>query len=410
MAATSAATGMLKGNVFISYEGGKQRSQQVPDVTPSNPASRFRRAVALSQQEAWPEAFRDFDDYIRWQPIGKGIKGNKTLANAFYGRALCHVKLNSRAQAVCDLHECIRVGPEDEQMTEDECSRVPAAHVALFALLTACPELEEEAAALKAAHESAALMASAQETDDADLACFEGKLWRAPLTQLDGAVKRACDAGKTPLLLDSTGTADVAFLYQHATVVEAKQLVLEVRSPARSLSDLKTARWGLRKKLVHAMRWGHTLVVRLSDTAPDFAYYCDAAHFPLAVFDHAALPAGTDAAADPVFKHVLRESDTADCGGHLFVPETFQVVLTSSFSADVYEEHLSRALPTLDSGVQPILLFELTDEMREAEGLVATSAPGEGGGPVLGMAEQMASTHWGGASAMQFGVGKGDVD
>ena len=27
-AATSAATGMLKGNVFISYEGGKQRSQQ----------------------------------------------------------------------------------------------------------------------------------------------------------------------------------------------------------------------------------------------------------------------------------------------------------------------------------------------------------------------------------------------
>lgn len=272
------------------------------------------------------------------------------------------------------------------------------------------PQLEEEARALQAADEAHAPTSAEGATDVASLACYEGKLWRAPLTQLEAAVERAYEAGKTPLLLDSTGTADVAFLYQLSTVIEAKQLVLEVRSPAKSARDLATARFGLRKKLVHALRWGHTMVVRLSDTAPDWPYYCDAAHFPLEIFDRPLLPSGKDAAADPVFSKVLRESDTADAGGHLFVPETFGVVLTSSFSEEVYEEHLSRALSNLHSGVQPIVLFELSEAMREAEGLATLSGSGGDGadtGPVLGMAEQM-SQNWGNARAMQFA--KGDVD
>ena len=74
---------------------------------------------------------------------------------------------------------------------------------------------------------------------------------------------------------------------------------------------------------------GHTLVIRLADTAPNFAYYCDPAFFPLALFDRARLPAGTDCTLNAHFKQVLRESDTAESGGHLFVPETFRVVLTS---------------------------------------------------------------------------------
>ena len=309
-----------------------------------------------------------------------------------------------------DLRECLRVGPEDEQLTDEDASRVPAAHVALFCLLTASPRLEAEAATLK--DQLDALAPPTEDAEAADVACFEGKLWRAPLTQLDPAVERACAAGRTPLLLDSTGAVDVAFLYQHATIIEAKQLVLEVRAPNASASSLAAARWGLRRKLVHALKWGHTLVIRLADTAPNFAYYCDPAFFPLALFDRARLPAGTDCTLDAHFKQVLRESDTAESGGHLFVPETFRVVLTSSFSPDVYEAHLGASLPDLETRVQPIVLFELSDAEREAQGLPALAPNDSQGvhpdaaGPVLGMAEAM--SHWGDAKPMQFA--KGELD
>ena len=150
-------------------------------------------------------------------------------------------------------------------MTEDNVSRVPAAKVALWALLSACPNLEHEAQALKDKADAAACAAADAEgeCDGGFVACFEGRLWRCALTQLEGAVERAFAAKKTPLLLDSTGTADVAFLYQSATVVEAKQLVLEVRAPEDTLcdrprepraSDLAAARWRLRKQLVHGER------------------------------------------------------------------------------------------------------------------------------------------------------------
>lgn len=331
----------------------------------------FRKAVALRKDGAWHQAVRELDEFIRYSPDFKGAKGNRTLAEAFYNRALCRARLGQRAHAVHDLHECVRIGPEDEQMTEDDASCVPTAHVALFVLLTSEPHLAEEAQAIKEAAADEAIAPTEDEADHSDLACFEGKLWRAPVTMLDPAVERSCASGRTPLILDSTGTADVAFLYKHATIIEAKQLVLEVRSPARSAHALASARWALRKKLVHALRWGHTLVVRLSDTAPDFAYYCHEAYFPLALFDRGTLPRGKDAARDAVFKQVLREKDVADTGGAFFVPESFNVVVTSTFSPDVYETHLTDALPQLETNVQPVALFEPSDAAREAEALAA---------------------------------------
>lgn len=260
----------------------------------------------------------------------------------------------------------------------------------------ACMQLEEQAKAAKAEYDALQAAASSGRTYDEDVARYEGKLWRAPLTQLEGAIERAVGAGKTPLLLDSTGTADVSFLYRHATVIEAKQLVLQVRAPAKSLRDLHAARWGLRRKLVHAMRWGHTLVVRLSDSAPNFEYYCEPTMFPLALFDRALLPCGKDAAADAIFGKVLRESDLADSGGHLYVPETFSVVVTSTFAPEVYEEHLSASLPNLETHVQPVALFELSEAAREAQGLGTLASSGADTAPVLGMAEAM-SSNWGGA-------------
>ena len=50
-----------------------------------------------------------------------------------------------------------------------------------------------------------------------------------------------------------------------------------------------------------------------------------------------------------------------------FVPPTFGVVVTSTFSPEVYETHLADALPSLETLLQPVSLFELSDAAREAE-------------------------------------------
>ena len=54
-----------------------------------------------------------------------------------------------------------------------------------------------------------------------------------------------------------------------------------------------------REQLVHAMRWGHMLVVRMANTAADFrGTYCSADAFPPEVFDYARLPCGNDASKE----------------------------------------------------------------------------------------------------------------
>ena len=101
------------------------------------------------------------------------------------------------------------------------------------------------------------------------------------------------EKGKTALLLDSTAerVSDNYFMYAEATVVEAKKLVLEVRSAG---TPLEAVREQLRAELVHAMRWGHSLVVRMTNTAADFAgSYCAPDAFPVELFDAAAVPAAS---------------------------------------------------------------------------------------------------------------------
>jgi hypothetical protein len=102
-------------------------------------------------------------------------------------------------------------------------------------------------------------------------------------------------AGKTPLLLDATDTrvTDMYFMCtrraapppsappafpaglsvracggcaadSEATVVEAKKVVTDVRMAG---TTVEAAREGLRTQLVHAMRWGHLLVVRMANSA-----------------------------------------------------------------------------------------------------------------------------------------------
>jgi hypothetical protein len=213
----------------------------------------------------------------------------RVTANAHYGRALCMAKMGHHAAAMRDLNECIRVGPHDEQATDTDASLVPAAKVAKFVLLETFPHLAavEQKAKAAASHAAAA---AAEGSDDEP--SYEGRLWRAPITSLEVAMERAYAAGKTPLLLDSTVThaTDNFFLYCSATVVEAKRAVLDLRMAGTSMDALRER---LRLQLVHSLRWGHTLVVRMANSAADFSHtYCDERSFPHALFTRAALPSG----------------------------------------------------------------------------------------------------------------------
>ena len=346
----------------------------------ADPAAVFRRALSLQKSNDWNAAGAAYAEYIRIVNSMYGGALSRSLADAHYGRALCHAKLGRRLKALLDLDECIKLGPEDEQLTEEGISCVPSAKVAKCVLCAACPGLEQEAQAIRQEELDRSVAAKEAEEEAADGVClWEGKLWKCPLTRLDVAAERARAASKTPLLLDETGTADVAFLYQQATVVEAKALVLEVRAPYATEGAMEAAREKLRKQLVHAMQWGHTLVIRMSDTAAGFlAHYCHEDYFPKELFDINKLPSGKDAEQDEVFCKVLRDEELTDTGGRCPVPPTFTVVVTSMFSIEKYEERLSEALPFYEA-MQPVHLFELTEEQRTAEMLAMQQNPSNTG-------------------------------
>ena len=215
--------------------------------------------------------------------------------------------------------------------------------------------------------------------------------------------------------------------------------VLQLRVAGMPLSAVQDE---LRKSLVHALRWGHTLVIRMANTAAvcnttlsatpirtpaahlaahpvqDFAHaYCADDSFPLALFNAAALPRGAvlPSAEQPSFSkvrlsyilhltpyilhlassceprfytvrpfslagvfhtshpillsccspgvllaaflaytvlgarayaQVLRPSDTqGPSGGQMAVPQSFRVVVTSTFKPESYEELLRDSLP-----------------------------------------------------------------
>ena len=108
----------------------------------------FRRALRCRNPTIGMQPALDAE-YIRIVNAMYGGAFPRSLADAHYGRALCHAKLGRRLKALLDLDECIKLGPEDEQLTEEGISCVPSAKVAKCVLCAACPGLEQEAQAIR---------------------------------------------------------------------------------------------------------------------------------------------------------------------------------------------------------------------------------------------------------------------
>lgn len=184
--------------------------------------------------------------------------------------------------------------------------------------------------------------------------------------------------------------------YAAATVIEAKRLVLDVRTAGM---PLEAAREGLRSSLLHALRYGHTLVLRLANSAADFmGSYCAPDTFPHCVFEQPKWPnnttialapanaeaaggigADTAASATALFGRILRAVDVADSGGKLDVGKDFRVVVTSAFTPESYARLLGESLPL--QHLQPIHVVDrhpsVTKGYLGSEGLKGRTAEGD---------------------------------
>ena len=322
----------------------------------------YTRALCYARTAQWRYALADYSHYLKLTKIIRGPQ----LANAYYSRALCLAKLGHRLAALRDLDSCIRVGPTDEQANDEHASLVPLATIARYAMVAASPDLgaqaaqaaKAEAAAQQRKASAAAGAAAAEEGGAADT-IYEGTCWQVAITDLETAVERALRAGRTPLLLDRTRekAVDQYYLYAPATVIEAKRVVLEARVANMALD---TVRESLRLQLVRAMRWGHTLLVRMTNTAADFENaYCHDEYFPKCLFDVKLSPAGKEASSSDTWSRVLRPADLS-AAKNFVVPASFRVVLSSAFGPDSYDEFLRGSLPM--SALQPCHIIDPTKD------------------------------------------------
>jgi len=70
--------------------------------------------------------------------------------------------------------------------------------------------------------------------------------------------------GLAPLISDETENTDTFLAFQHTNVIEMKPMIMKKAS-----EGVEAAREEMRKKLVLSLKQGNTLLLRLTDTAPD---------------------------------------------------------------------------------------------------------------------------------------------
>jgi hypothetical protein len=186
---------------------------------------------------------------------------------------------------------------------------------------------------------------------------YEGPTWIVPMHQLGDALDRAAQMSRLPLIVDASKehAADTFFLYSPSTIVELKRCVVQLRTGSTTLAEVREQ---LRGQLVHAMRWGHNLVLRLGTSAPDFAKLAADDSFPLALIDDASsVPVGRNLVGHAQMGGVLRAADLQ--AGVFVVALGFRVVITCNFAADKFEGYLRDSLTSWAS-VQPICVVTET--------------------------------------------------
>lgn len=174
------------------------------------------------------------------------------------------------------------------------------------------------------------------------------KLEYVALKDIIGAVNKALNTGRTPLIIDRTVDHNVDIFYGYgggmagpgSVVLKMKPLVLRQTRGKDPMKDIMEA---AREPLVSAMKHGKPLVVMLENSAPDFrnvfhdeADWNDAGrtYFPTEVFRCGGHEVMTGHWPDSLWRPREREH------GYALPKKGFHVILTSHFKPELIDNYL----------------------------------------------------------------------
>ena len=184
--------------------------------------------------------------------------------------------------------------------------------------------------------------------DDYESFVVSKNMKRFFLADLHSELSRVFLNGKTPLILnpledgESTSKIDSYYTYQDTVVLEMKKMVKQVfidKSPKEdSLEEMRT----LLLSAFQAVppRNGRTLLIRLTNTAPDFeGTFFSESSFPREVFDPSVIK------TEDCYSKFVKDEDKARTNGFFLPGEEFRVVVTSTFSPEDAWGFLKAVLP-----------------------------------------------------------------
>jgi hypothetical protein len=147
----------------------------------------------------------------------------------------------------------------------------------------------------------------------------------------------------TPLIVDASGNVDVFFTYAGefgGLFIDAKKYLSNVL--IQKTMTVPEALEEMRQTLVNALKYGKTLVLQMGNTALDFMHtFHGPDTFPV---QEVLVEAGRRFRKEEYWSKVVRKEDRDSHGLFVCLPE-FNVVVTSKFQAEEYQEFLESALP-----------------------------------------------------------------
>lgn len=168
------------------------------------------------------------------------------------------------------------------------------------------------------------------------------ELRRINMKQLIETIKPLIENKITPLILDQSERCDIFFQYSgdfSGLFVEAKKILVETLIFKKV--SMKETLENLRKILVNCLKFGRTLVLRMTDSACDFMNnFSHPDFFPASDL---LIEAGQRFKKEEYWKRVVREQDLEH--GTFIVKDEFCVVILSTLSVNEYKEVLENAIP-----------------------------------------------------------------
>ena len=177
-----------------------------------------------------------------------------------------------------------------------------------------------------------------------------------PLSEITTAINDAISNGKTPLIIDNSedDKVNTFFSYRSAVILDGKKMGLDMALKNTPVSEIMEKS---REKLVRAIKYRYPLIIALTKSVTDFATtFTDEAcgktensqgldfqggrrsYFPLSVFINGGKGMLSDSALNRLFteedkKEALSISENRD-------DQAFQVIITSQFSPEDFEDYL----------------------------------------------------------------------